>query len=391
MTDTTSTRLTRLLACVDQDRGNLALRKDAIREACDTGQWGTARELIDAGLQADPREPGLLAYSGFACLQEQRYGDAEQAFADALAQGLNAAEVRYNQAFARFMQKRYATALVDLGEPPAALVLPTAALLRARCLYHLARPDEAMADCKTHLFVAPDDADAHGLLALLLHEQGQTDAATAHISAALRQNPTQLEALLALASTQSDARQYDAANVSFDILLKAHPQCGRGWLGLGLIKLSHRQTDAAERDIELAAAHMPDHVGTWHVLAWTQILRSDVSAAERSFERALALDRTFGETHGGLAVTAALQGREADAGACIKRALRLNPQSMAARYAQMLLLKRRGEGDAAQALLDAFLASPVPRGDMRYRDLVGMHMQYLGSRADGSAGAPVLH
>src|SRR5882724_11718693 len=103
----TSARLTRLLAFIARDAGNLALRKDAICEACNTGHWEIARELIEAGLQLQPGEPALLALSGFAHLQAQRHADAEQALSAALARGIEAAEVRYNLAFAVFMQKRH--------------------------------------------------------------------------------------------------------------------------------------------------------------------------------------------------------------------------------------------------------------------------------------------
>ena len=52
---------------------------------------------------------------------------------------------------------------------------------------------------------------------------------------------------------------------------------------------------------------------------------------------ALALDRNFGETHGGLAVVAALQGRRAEAEVAIRRAQGLNAQGLSGAFAQMLL------------------------------------------------------
>ena len=388
--DPSPARLNRLLAFIEQDAGNLTLRKDAVREACDIGHWDTAGKLIDAGLEAHPGEAGLLALAGFAHLQAQRYDEAERVLSAALSQGLDAAELHYNLAFAQFMQKRHAEAFDRLA-PSVLQALPLALLLRARCLHHLGRPAEAIVDCKAHLALAPGDADTHGLLGLLLFEQGQGEAATAHIEAALSKNPKQLEAMLALASRQADSQEYDAARDSFDTLLQAHPECGRAWLGLALIKVSHMQVEAAKRDIELAATHMPDHVGTWHVLAWVHILLGDPPAAGRAFEQAMAPDRNFGETHGGLAVVAALQGREVDARAGIKRSLRLDPQSMSAQYALMLLLQRDGQHDEAQALLDAFLARPVAHSDMQYRDLVTTHMKHVRMDAEQFAAPIVRH
>jgi tetratricopeptide (TPR) repeat protein len=384
-------QLNRLLLYIELDPDNPVLRNDAIREAFDTGYWEVARKLIDSGLSSHTADPELFALSGFSFLQALRYADAEQALSMALAQGLVAPEVHYNLAFAQFMQRRYSQALERLSTPPLPEGLPMAFVLRARCLHHLERRAEAIADCRAHLGSAPADAEANGLLALLLYEQGESECAREHARVALEQDPRQVEALLCMASVQFDSQEFDTAALSFESLLQAHPDCGRAWLGLGLLKLNDLQLDPALQAIELATTHMPDHIGTWHVLAWTQIMRGDVAAAEIAFNRALAVDRNFGETHGGLAVIAAFQGREDDARAGLKRALRLDPQSMSAYYAEMLLLQRHGKHKEAQELLDTFMARPVAQSDMQYRDLVAMHMKYLKTRSGTKPEGVALH
>lgn len=387
----TTSLLNRLLAYVERDAGNLVLRKDAIREACNTGQWEIARNLLDAGLLSHSEEAELLAFSGFAYLQAQRYADAARALSAAIAQGLRAAEPRYNLAFAYFMMERHADALELLMDPAIQQAVSVALLLRARCLHHLNRLLEAVADCRAHLAVFADDPEAGGLLALLLHEQSYAEEARVLVDAVLAKDPKQLEALLTRAYLQSDAREYDAAKTSFSTLLEAHPLCGRGWLGLALIDLMQMRMETARRYAGFAAAHMPQHIGTWHVLAWLEIMRGDVAAAQTALEKSLAIDRNFGETHGGLAVVAALQGREEEARSGIKRALRLDSQSKSARYAEMLLLERGGRRAEAQAAFDAMLAMPVAQSDMQYRDLVGLHMKYLRDRAAVSATLATRH
>ena len=66
-------------------------------------------------------------------------------------------------------------------------------------------------------------------------------------------------------------------------------------------------------------------------MAWCNLMKKDLAAAQQNFEAAMALDRNFGETHGGLAVVLALQGRREEAKLSIERALRLDPQSLSAR------------------------------------------------------------
>lgn len=233
---------------------------------------------------------------------------------------------------------------------------------------------QAIADCRAYLARDADDAESNGLLALLLYENDERDAAQPHIDAALRRDSTQCEALLASASMQLDAEQEASARATFEKLLGAHPSCGRAWLGLALIELGRLQLKAAKRDIQLAAKYIPDHIGTWHVLAWIEIILGNVVDAEHAFQRALAIDRNFGETHGGLAVIAAMRGEDAEARLGIKRALRLGPDSMAALYAQMILLERAGQGAQARAALEKVFAQSVPRGKRTYRDLVARQM-----------------
>jgi tetratricopeptide (TPR) repeat protein len=370
-------RLNRLLTYVAIDPGNLILRKDSINEACDRGQWETAQRLIRTGLQLHANEPDLLVLCALVNFHVQSYAEAEQALAAARTLGIEVPELKYNLALVLFMQKRYADALDAMQEASVADTVPQALLLRARCLHHLNRPAEAVAQCRAHLALAPGDAETHGVLALLLYEQGLLDEAKRHAAAALQLDEAQLEGLLALASMQADAREYEAARGSFGTLVQAHPHCGRAWLGLALIDLSHLQFEPALSHCERATACMPQHIGTWHVMAWGHLMQGNASAARAAFEAALSLDRNFGETHGGLAVVAALEGQEEEARLNIKRASRLDSQSMSMQYAQMLLLQREGKDAQARALLESVLARPVASGDLLYRDLVSAQASYL--------------
>jgi tetratricopeptide (TPR) repeat protein len=385
-----ATRLDRLLSYLGHDAGNLALRRDAVRTACDSGQWEIAREIIDAGLWLHADDPELLALSGFAHLQAQSFDAAVNDLSAALACGITAPEVRYNLAFAHFMQRQYPQAAEVLSDPLVVEAVPAGLLLRARSVHHANRPEEAVADCYAYLARFPDDAEAHGLLGLILQEQKRDDEAKIHVDAALVLDSRQLEAMLALAGLYQDAGDPDSAAISLENLVAAHPHCGRGWLSLALIRLQRFETDAARQDIERATRHLPDHIGTWHVLAWTELMRGDVAAAEAAFAQAMTLDRNFAESHGGLAVVAVLQGREADARASLERALRLNRHALSARYADMLLLQRAGKHEEARRILDAILSQRAVGSDVQLRELVTKHISYLRTRGTIAPNA-VLH
>lgn len=112
-----SPRLNRFLAFVNLDGRNLTLRKDAIRVACDTGHLKIARELIEAGLEANGRDAELLALSALVYLHARRYSEAEHALRAVLAEGWESADMHYSLAFTLFMQSRYTDALDHLRPP----------------------------------------------------------------------------------------------------------------------------------------------------------------------------------------------------------------------------------------------------------------------------------
>jgi tetratricopeptide (TPR) repeat protein len=384
-------RLERLLGYLEADPLNRSLRKDTAREAIEAGAWDRAREVLDAGLRLHPDDGGLLALSGFTQLRAGEPARAERSLDAAIRCGWDGPELRYKLALALFMQGRFDAALAQLAPSAITQAMPAALLLKARCRHHLGHADEALADCIGCLARAPRDADAHGLLALLAHERGDRERARAHSELALSMDPAQAEALLARASLQGDEGDVEAALETFDRLLQAVPDCGRGWFGRALAHTRRHRLDAASRDIEQAARYLGGHIGTWHVMGWLRVLEGDPTGAGAAFAKALALDRNFAETHGALAVVAALEGREADARVSIRRALHLDPQALSAQYAELVLRQRAGDLEGARALFESFLERPARGGDRPWRALLARHMESLGMPAVPQAGDRLLH
>jgi tetratricopeptide (TPR) repeat protein len=372
-----ASRLSRLINYLATDPSNIRLRRDVLREACRLNAWDVLRRVVDEGLAGTPSEASLLAWQGFSNLQLKQYGQAETALTQALAQGLEPAEIRYNLALAQFLQKNYVAALSHLSAPLLPFELPSALLLRARCQHALANPKEAIDSIQAYLKSEPEDAEANGLLALLLYESNLHHQATIKMHIALKADPTQREALVMQATMQLDAQDFETAKKTFAEVVRLHPDCGRGWLGLALVDMVNMDLPAAASHVQMASRHMPEHIGTWHVRAWIHLLLGDVDTAERAFHAALAIDRTFAESHGGVAVIEAIRGQADQARMSIKRALRLDPHCLAARYAEHLLLKRDGRDQDADTVIGDVLARNVPFSDLRYRDLVAAHAHYL--------------
>ncbi len=110
-----------------------------------------------------------------------------------------------------------------------------------------------------------------------------------------------------------------------------------------------------------AVASMPDHIGTWIGLGWSQFLSNQPQEARASFEEALRIDRNFAESHGALAVALARLGETQRARTEIELALRLDPKSLSARYAEAML---NGQASDPKAFLELArkVLSRVPAG-----------------------------
>jgi Tfp pilus assembly protein PilF len=151
------------------------------------------------------------------------------------------------------------------------------------------------------------------------------------------------------------ARARDAARAREDFAraLAVNDKDGRSWSGLGLASLLAQDFEGARKQLETAVKHMPGHIGTWHALGWCHIAGQRLDAARHCFEQALALDRNFAESHGGLAVVAAMAGDRKGAEESVERALRLDPACLSARYAQSLLSGEIRDSESFRRLAEA--------------------------------------
>ena len=232
------------------------------------------------------------------------------------------------------------------------------ALLKARILHHQRQYAPAL-EALDVVTDGPRLAEAWGLRSLLLLDQGDTAQAMAAASHALELEPSQLEANITRGTVALGERHLDEARQAFEQVLEMDARSGRALLGMGQIDMLHGDVSGARALLEHSAREMPGHIGTWHALAWCQLLEGDLAGAKSSFDRVFAIDRTFGETHGGLALVHALRGERQEAEESIKRATRLDPHGTSARYARSVLLLDEGHPEDAKRIVDGIVAQSV--------------------------------
>jgi Tfp pilus assembly protein PilF len=127
--------------------------------------------------------------------------------------------------------------------------------------------------------------------------------------------------------------------------------------------MRENKLQAARRALRHAIECMPDQLASYNVLAWLEIFEQDYAAARRTLEQCLDKDRNFGETHGTLAVLAALENDWDEAERLAATAVRLDADSFAGRYAQSLILKHRGKPERGDQLLASILkGADLPGG-----------------------------
>ncbi|MGU9827650.1 tetratricopeptide repeat protein [Pseudomonas sp. LF242] len=369
-------RLVRLLTFLGHDPGNLTLLCDAMGLAIELGDQVSGRKLIEHVNNHRIEDPRVFAHGAHLLLQAGDYS-AAGAFGDrAITAGISDPAVMYNTALGHFYSADFEAATTLLTHLTQHDDCPAVTLLmHARALHQLEQTEEAEALVIRAQQLEPDNLDIRGLLALLRYENDKLPQALSTAHDTLAVDPDQRDALIACATVQFEQHNVAAARKAWHHTLKVYPDCGRAWSGLGLLEFSELEFELAENHLKTAVQWMPNHIGTWHLLAWIYILRKDSAQARAALDKSYALDRSFGDTHGGLAVIDIMEGHSDLARKGIRRALMLKPDSLAAHYAQALLLQQAGRAEEAQRLISGLLENNRPGTNITGRMLVNQWLQ----------------
>ncbi|WP_349735278.1 tetratricopeptide repeat protein [Pseudomonas jessenii] len=378
-TDNTSAehnRLARLLAFLGHDPTNLTLLVDALSLAIDLGDIFYGQQLIDHIKTQAIEEPNVCALAAHVSLQARQYAAAGTFGNQAIEGGIEHSAVIFNTALGHFHSGDYASTHTLLSrlsndpQSPASLLM-----MHARALHQLEETEQAEVLVVRARQQEPEDTEIRGLLALLQYENDNYSPALITAHETLADDPDQLDALIACASVHFEQNNITASRNAWLHTVTAHPECGRAWSGLARLEFNELEFEQAEGHLKTAVQFMPDHIGTWHLLAWIYILRRDSIRAREALECSYALDRTFGETHGGLAIVDIMDGMKERAKKGIRRALKLNPQGLSAQYAEALLLHEAGQPEKAAQVIDRVLDRTRPNSSDTGRMLMENWLQ----------------
>jgi tetratricopeptide (TPR) repeat protein len=362
-------RLTRLLVYIEVDPVNPVLRRYAAEDCLALGRMDEALSHADAGLRTTPDDPHLLNVKARTLMALGRAPQAVPLLASVLRTQADS-HVAFNLAYAQMQcgdphAARAALASFVSGEPE-----PGLAAMWIRCLHHLGDLDTAIEFARKHEARCASNAPFRAAASLAYFDGENFEEADAASRAALAIDAGAVEALIvrgSLALGRADAAQ---AIADFQQALQRKPNEGRAASGLGMAQLLAGDAAGAREALRQATVLMPIHIGTWHALGWACIALKGWDEAASAMRQALELDRTFGESHGAIAVVAALSGRRDEAQAFIERALRLDGKGLSARYAQMVLNGEATDPSKFEKAARRVLSSRSLPGGLTLADIV---------------------
>jgi tetratricopeptide (TPR) repeat protein len=354
------TRVAQLLEFHSSDPTNVPLTIDVLDAQLSAGTYEDAlafADRLDPSLRIDAAVRLRVARCAMSISRLDVAIDDLSALIEA---GDASAAVLHDFAFALFAAGRLADAESALA-PVVTLSADIAeiGILHARILYHRGDLKAAALVIGVVTDAHPGRADAWGLAALVHLDGSAPDRAAHAADAALAIKPDEPLALMArgaLALADGDAPQ---ALACFGPVATREPANGRAHGGLGEAQLLAGDVEGARASLVTSSSLQPEHLGTWHALAWSQLLLADIDAADISFRAALDTDRNFAESHGGLAIVYALQGKRDLAEQALRRARRLDADCGNAAYAESLLLSADGRDAEADIVIHEALGSRV--------------------------------
>jgi len=331
-------KLGRLMHLLQVDPANGALRRQCVDMAAALGKFDIVTQLAETALALNAADPLGHFDKATGLIGQRDYRGALDILENLEQQVGRDMAVQMNRALCHYCLAEYAQAQPLLqncygsGMRNAGVVR-----LLVSTLHHLGEMDAAADIAGENTEVALTDGPLAGVYALMYLDVGDSINAGRWAKVALQISPHCIDARITQATLLTEQMQLDAARQMLEGVMADAPQTGRAWIGMGALSLLANDIGAAKGQLTRGLELMPGHVGSWHVLAWAQLLSGELNLAEKTFETALAADRNFAESHGGLAVVAAMRGERERAQQFIKVALRLDPACLSAKFAEAVL------------------------------------------------------
>jgi Flp pilus assembly protein TadD len=333
-------RLDRLWQFHEADPGNVSLLRDIAGEGMRSGQFEQALKALDL-IAASP-EPCANdeAAAIHALLKLSRFADATDRADEAVARWPNEDEIRVEAARAWLNGGRTLNVIQVIQAAPFEQepLDRMAGELLLQALWREGKLEEGIAQGTQWLSRYPEDPRLLALQSALLYDstRGPEAFQLAHQAYAIAPQHAYI-ALHILASERLLQQDPAGAQRYIDQALKTNQRDGRIWLLQGSVEMISGHAERALTSLHKAIDLFPSHPGSYLTLAWLHISKRELELAEATVARAIEASPAFAESHGTMALIHVLNDRPEEARKSIRRALLLDKESFAARYAQRVL------------------------------------------------------
>ena len=342
------------------------------------GRFDDALAAFARCLEIEPGNVQARSRTASVMISQHRFADAESVLSELVAAGDTDPALQHNLGLAIYFQHRFDEARKHFASAAeAGLAAPSNFAYLARSLHHLGEMDAAIAAGASWANAAPS-IESKSYLALLHMDGGDMQVGNRLGLEVLQQDASNVDANVVVGSASMEHQQADRARACFDIALKRDPENGRAWLGMGLVHLYDQQTPEAIAALANAARIFPDNAGIAVTYGWSHIIAKDAVNAEQAFEKALEVDRTFSESHAGLAAALALQGKLDRAQESLLLARRLDRHSIGADVAESFLRAAQGQQQEASDIFAHMLKKSPQKGVLPLIDQLRIYTNKKG-------------
>ena len=162
---------------------------------------------------------------------------------------------------------------------------------RASLLLAVGRVDEADADIKRALRLAPNDGNALALQSIIAVVQNEKDQALNLAQRAVEAAPGSATALIALSYAQQARFDLEAARASLEKAVQLDPKNALAWARLAELWSSFGRLEQALEAAQKAVILEPDLSRTQTVLGFAYLTEVKTTQAKEAFAKAIALDQ----------------------------------------------------------------------------------------------------
>lgn len=352
------------------DPGNGALALELIEALATQGDFQEALVVLGEAQKYHENDPMFVSWTGHLGLATGDFKLAVFAYDKLFKQGFDQPGLLVNSALAHYQLGHFHKAkalLDDVSELDVAN-----RILKARCYAQLEEVSSAITDVQALVkeCAVEQMPEVLGLLALLYLDDAQYDLAEEYCQKTLSVKEGQFEARIVAASLALYKMHIDEAMALIEPLDADYPDSGRILAMKALVLMYRQQFELAISTYERACEKMPNHVGSRINLGWCYFAAGDLDKAETCFKTGVNIDRTFAESHGGLALIYAFKEKWPESQESFKRGLKLDVVSPSALFARALYFKHKGRSNEAEKIVSGLMAHKSDLSDLSLKDVV---------------------